>query len=267
METNSSVLVVDADPIHARFLEKILTDEGMAAVVHPSSELAQEALKSQEISAVFVDLWVGKPRNLSFITWVRQCWQDVRIVAMSNIDSFTVELESLNRGADFFLGKPVSSESVRQVLSDKKKADSFSGFVEDVDIIEYLQFLLLTEKKVVLEVASRTGVKCRLYLSQGNVVHAVCGDLQGEEALYRCLSFRGGTFASRPWQEPEKVTIRRAREFLLVEAARARDEAREQIREQEGLPAVCYLGLPWPQRSRSRMGLVLERLKRLKNND
>jgi hypothetical protein len=52
----------------------------------------------------------------------------------------------------------------------------------------------------------------------------VCGDLEGEEALYRCLGFSGGSFSSLPWREPERVTINKPGELLLLEAARRRDE-------------------------------------------
>lgn len=266
MIPNSSVVILDADPIHARFLEKSLADENITAVSCASAEQCQEKLKARIAKAIFVDLWASKSRHLSFIRWMRQSWPDLRIVAMSNIDSLSLELESLNRGADFFLAKPVDSKSLRQVLSGERTPDSFSGFVQDVDIIEYLQFLLLTEKKLVLEVTSVTGVKCRVYLRDGTVVHADCGGTQGEDALYRCLCFRGGTFSGIPWQEPEQTTIRKAREFLLMEAARTRDEARGPTPETRGLPAVCQLALPGHDRPRSRIGRLSERFNRVSSN-
>ncbi len=64
-----------------------------------------------------------------------------------------------------------------------------------------------------------------MFLSDGLVVHAECGILQGEQALYRCLRFKEGTFKHLPWEEPEQVTINKPGEFLLMEAVRKRDEA------------------------------------------
>ncbi|MBM3299791.1 MAG: DUF4388 domain-containing protein, partial [Deltaproteobacteria bacterium] len=53
------------------------------------------------------------------------------------------------------------------------------------------------------------------------------GELQGEEALYRCLTFKSGSFSSLPWIAPEKATIKKPGMLLLVEAARKRDELKK----------------------------------------
>jgi two-component system chemotaxis response regulator CheB len=103
--------------------------------------------------------------------------------------------------------------------------DSLSEFVNGVDIIDYLQFVLLSGKSVVLEVLSDAGVTGEIYVRGGSVLHAHCGDLQGDQALYQCLASRGGSFLNRPWHEPAKVSIDRPGELVLMEAARRRDEA------------------------------------------
>lgn len=104
------------------------------------------------------------------------------------------------------------------------KPEAFSGQVEGVDILEYVQFILFTGKNTVLQIHGNDGVSCTLYLKDSTVVHAMTRDMEGEEAFYRCMGFRGGEFAHRPWEEPDKTTIEKPSEFLLFEAARRRDE-------------------------------------------
>jgi hypothetical protein len=65
----------------------------------------------------------------------------------------------------------------------------------------------------------------RILPQEGEIVHASCGVLEGKEALYRCLCFDGGVCRHLSWREPEKVTINSSATFLLMEAARRRDEA------------------------------------------
>ena len=56
------------------------------------------------------------------------------------------------------------------------------------------------------------------------IVHAVTGDLSGEKALQRLLSLNNGQFHLYPYREPAERTVRGAWEWLLMEAARVRDE-------------------------------------------
>jgi hypothetical protein len=97
-----------------------------------------------------------------------------------------------------------------------------------------MQLMMLSGKQAVVEVVSREGERGLLFIDSGSVRHAKCGELAGEDALFRCLSFAGGTFANLPWTEPEETTIHKPGDFLLMEAARKRDEAKGGIEGDSG---------------------------------
>ena len=101
----------------------------------------------------------------------------------------------------------------------------FSGKVEDVDILDYVQWLLIDGKQTVLIVLPYGEDPCRLFLDSGKVVHAVAGQAEGEEAFYRMALYTSGEFVHMPWTEPEDVTIESEPTSLILEAARRRDEA------------------------------------------
>jgi hypothetical protein len=101
----------------------------------------------------------------------------------------------------------------------------FSGRVECVDILDYIQFVLMDGRRAVMEVKSLNGAQCRLYIDGGQLLHAQSGDLEGEEAFYQCIQYQGGEFSHLPWAEPERISIEQRGTFLLLEAARKRDEA------------------------------------------
>jgi len=62
-----------------------------------------------------------------------------------------------------------------------------------------------------------------LFLQQGQVVHAMCGTLEGEEAVYLMLSWPPGTFMLNSDILSHKKTISAAWEQLLFEGARRAD--------------------------------------------
>ena len=72
----------------------------------------------------------------------------------------------------------------------------------------------------------------RIYIEQGQVVHAVCGEISGERAFQKLFTITGGTFELREFEVPSERTINRTWEFLLGEALRHREQLAQ--REQAG---------------------------------
>jgi pSer/pThr/pTyr-binding forkhead associated (FHA) protein len=62
-----------------------------------------------------------------------------------------------------------------------------------------------------------------VFLQQGQVVHAMCGTVEGEEAIYLMLSWPPGTFVLNEDILPHKKTISATWEQLLFEGARRAD--------------------------------------------
>jgi hypothetical protein len=139
--------------------------------------------------------------------------------------------------AEFFMKPPDSQHASMPIGGDGTsdagppvEEESFSGYVEGVDIIEYLQFILLTGRSVIIEVVPANGLRGRIFVRNGNVIHATSSGLQGEHALYQCLTCQSGSFSNFPWREPGTITINKPGEFVLMEAARRRDEAPDSTR-------------------------------------
>ncbi|MGO9572273.1 MAG: DUF4388 domain-containing protein [Desulfomonilaceae bacterium] len=112
-----------------------------------------------------------------------------------------------------------------QVRERKKKEYSYSGMVEGIDILDYIQWILLDRRSTVLEIGLPNGTSCSVYLKEGEIIHAVNHELEGEEALYTSVMFPSGRFGHETWTEPDRKTIKKPGTQLLLEAARRRDEA------------------------------------------
>ena len=130
--------------------------------------------------------------------------------------------------ADKILRKSVELPDLMQIiLQEVRSAVSgprMAGSLGHVDILDVVQMMLLSGQQLVLEVISPEGNRGLLYISNGQICHARRGALDGEEAAYWALGLRSGFFAAVAWSEPERTSVNKPGETVLMEAARRRDE-------------------------------------------
>lgn len=230
------VLLIDDDEPIVRIFEKGLNKLGQSPIAALSGLEGLKIFEENEVDAVVCDLampgmngWevaraihqiclergVPKPPFILLTGWAGQLGEE-EILAHPDVDRI--------------IEKPVKSARLLDIIAREIKGASedttLGGRVVGIDPVEYIQVLMLTGKPVVVEILHRNGVRGLVYLAKGQILHSTCGDLQGEEALFRCLNWKGGSIANLPWREPEKYTIEKPAEYLLVEACRRRDETR-----------------------------------------
>jgi len=119
----------------------------------------------------------------------------------------------------------VGEQGTGQIQQRKKKEYSYSGIVEGIDILDYIQWVLLDGRRTVLEISFPNGTSCKVYLKEGQILHATNGKREGEEALYSSVMFPRGKFVHLSWNEPDRKTIDKPGMHVLLEASRRRDEA------------------------------------------
>ena len=64
----------------------------------------------------------------------------------------------------------------------------------------------------------------RIYIDQGQIIHAVCGEFFGERAFQKLFTISGGTFELLEFEVPPERTINRTWEVLLADALRQREQ-------------------------------------------
>jgi PAS domain S-box-containing protein len=228
------ILLIDDHQPTLTALESGLTQLDQTTFVAFSGRQALKILQAQQIDAVICDSTVSDMNGWQIGEAIKVGCEKKGIpkppfiMLTEPTNNFVDEEIAKHPEVDRILEKPVDVRRLMDIVTDEfKKVASqatFSGSIHGIDILEYLQLVLLSGQKLVIEIVSREQVRGLLYVDKGAVVHATCADSEGEEALYRCLSFNGGTFSSRPWQEPEKHSIRKPGDLVLFEAARRRDE-------------------------------------------
>ena len=218
------VLLVDDDPEISWAVGRCLTRSNCSVSTCGDGAEAIELLRERSFDVLITDIQMPKLNGLALIEWVARHCKKIRIVAITAFGCPSVQQVVLRKGAILYLEKPFDPNILTDlVLTDQHKA-SFYGSVDEVDLFDYVQLIFHAMRKVVLQVNSASGEVGRLFIKDGTACHAECGDLQGEEAFYRCMAFNGGSFSTLPWEEPEKETIHIRGDFLLMDAAREKDE-------------------------------------------
>lgn len=100
---------------------------------------------------------------------------------------------------------------------------AFQGSLKELPLPDIIQLVSVSGKTgaFVLRAPSQTG---KIFLRDGEIVHAVAGSVQGEDAVYELAIWQEGEFEFQAAVETEDRTIKKSNTNLLMEAARRIDE-------------------------------------------
>ncbi len=135
----------------------------------------------------------------------------------------------LANGADLFMEKSPSPEGYQSIfvmlgeLLQWTPKEGFEGVLRKVGLQDVIQMECLARNSSILEIYNEQ-VLGQIYIEEGQLVHAVGGDLVGERALQKLLSLPGGSFELAQFAPPEKKSLSGTWEMLLMNAAQALDE-------------------------------------------
>ena len=100
---------------------------------------------------------------------------------------------------------------------------AFQGSLKELPLPDIIQLVSVSGKTGVFELRLGAGLG-EIFLRDGQIVHAIHGSLEGEEAFYELAVWTEGDFVFHPGREAPQSTIRRSNTNLLMEAARRLDE-------------------------------------------
>jgi CheY-like chemotaxis protein len=235
---NKTVLLVDDDCDIMWGVGRCLARSGFSVTTCADGGEAVSVLLNKSFDVLITDVRMPVLNGLGLVDWVRNNRAGMKIVVMTGFGSPSIRRLSLGKGAMLYLEKPIDPDILIDALMTMDNSSAFSGTIDEIDILDYLQLLILSGRQVILDVHGVAGAHGQVFISKGEILHAVCGDLAGEEALYRCIRFKGGSFSNLPWTDEPRKTINKPAEFLLIEAARMRDEARSDEEPHQGRPEL-----------------------------
>lgn len=114
---------------------------------------------------------------------------------------------------------------------------AFQGSLKELPLPDIIQLVGVSGKTGKFTL-TREGDRGYIFLKNGQMTHAIVGDLIGEEAIYSLAIWNQGEFQFSPGDEPDRQTITKSNTNLLMEAARRLDEWRVLSKK---IPSVDYV--------------------------
>jgi CheY-like chemotaxis protein len=250
------ILFVDDDVDLLELVKQLMTRfAGDSWEVLTASDVskAMVLLQQRRIDLLVLDIRMPLVDGLQFLGLLRRKYPNMMKVVLTGVATDEHRAACLNSGAELFLEKPRDEGGWRAVyamlneLAKLQPEEGFRGVLRRVGLQDVLQMECLARNSTVLQV--RAGEQSgAIYVNQGQIVHAEIGGEIGEAAFNKVLALPGGEFELRTWAEPSQKTITGSWEFLLMEAARTRDET------SSAAPATNEPEIPFLQREDTALG-------------
>lgn len=120
----------------------------------------------------------------------------------------------------------------------------FQGSLIDIKLPDVIQLLSTGSKTGAFKI-EKTNTSGAIFLLKGQIVHAYCGKLKGEQAIYTMAVWQEGAFKFVEDEAPPEQTVSKNNAHILMEVARKLDEWRvlsKKIPSLELIPELETLG-------------------------
>lgn len=185
---------------------------------------ALNILNKYKIDLVITDIRMPDINGLDLLLKIRKDYPETKVIIMTAYGSSEIQKEANRRGSLFYIEKPFEISDIRRIIIDLiGKRKGFQGKVIGLQLTDVIQMNCLSRLTTAI-IITRDGEKGIIYLNEGEIVHAECGEKKGTEAFYKILSWEEGEFVSNIGVISPVQTIYQNWEHLLVEAMRRNDE-------------------------------------------
>lgn len=225
------ILVVDDSPTIISIMKKYLLSQGYDTVTEQSSTKALEILKKvDDFDLVITDIDMPELNGIELFMWIKEHKPRVQVIMMTAFGSDEVKEFADSVGALQYFEKPLNMKSVKKVLDEiNQNTEGLKGTLDDINLFDFVQMIILSRKQKLISVSDpitkQTG---KLYVSFGEIIHAECGDLKGEEAFYSIMAMKRGSFKDELWKDTDR-TIKSKPMKLFMEASRRIEEETNKI--------------------------------------
>lgn len=239
---NETILIVDADTKSQKVLEVSFKKAGYRVVMTDNTSSARELLREAAPDIIISDTaFPSGGDGFDFLADVRSGESKaVPFIFLTEERSLPQKMRGFELGVDDYLTKPVYIKEVttRVELLLQKRAkealleddvEEMEGNLADITMIDLLQTIEeeLRSGTIHLSTPSQSAV---IYFREGNILDAVCGKLQGEEAIYRLMLWPEGEFVLRYHDQVRRIDrIEKDSGALLLEGIRRLDKYNELV--------------------------------------
>jgi len=220
------VLIVDDEETLTWSMAKSLSKDKdkYEVIIANNGREAVNQLEKNRIDLVITDIRMPDINGLDLLVKIKKDHPETKVIIMTAYGSADVQKEANQRGSLYYVEKPFEISDIRKIIIDMiGKRKGFQGKVFGLQLTDIIQMNCLSRLTTAL-IITRDGEKGIIYLNEGEVIHAECGEKKGADAFYKILSWQEGEFVSNIGFVPPAQTIYQNWEHLLVEAMRRNDD-------------------------------------------
>jgi len=227
-EAPHQVLFLDDDREFLEALNDMFNAlSGGAWKIHTASspDAAVEILKSGAIKLLVVDANMPVLDGFQFADMMHRRYPALKIAMLTSEVTDEKRAAALAAGAELFIEKMYTPEGMKAVftmlgeLLNWAPRNGVQGGLRSVSLPEVIQMECVGHNSSVIEICNEH-VLGRIYIEDGQIIHAAGGELLGERALQKLLSLPGGSFELAPFETPQQRTMNAPWEMLIAEATR-----------------------------------------------
>lgn len=220
------VLVVDDEQDMLWMLQRNL-NKGMPdfeVLTASSGEEALALLSDTPVELVITDINMPGMNGLDLLIEINNRYPETGVIIMTAYPSIAYEREAMMSGSLRFVEKPFDIKDMRAIVKTVlKESDGFQGTVSGIDLLDIIQFNGLSRATSALKVTTSDD-EGMIFFREGEVVHAMCDQLTGEDAFFKIIGLTDGTIQNIRGVEAPIVSIKKSLDSLLLETAVRGDE-------------------------------------------
>ena len=244
MPSNIKVLLVDDNPMVLEMLRQAMA--GFCAV-QPLTDGGDALLKAidEKPDLIITDFAMAgiDGRQLLQKIKARNATAGIPVILMASKADISEKLKALQDTVEDFIEKPffvkeaaarikkvVDKISLEKMAREAPGESVLRGSLAQMNVLDLLQSLDMGRKTCALTL-SNNGDKCKMFFTDGQINHATCGKLKGDEAVYKVLTWTAGSFEIDFTGSSQEQTITQSTQGLLLEGLRLLDESNRDTEE------------------------------------
>ena len=244
MPADIKILLVDDNPMVLQMLRQALAPFCSVTTLTDGTDALLKAIEEKPdliISDCTLESIDGKQLLQKLKS--RSATAHIPVILMASKAEITEKLKPLEDTVEDFIEKPFFLKEVAARI--KKVVDKIAlekmareapgesvlrGNLAQMNVMDLLQSLDMGHKTCSL-VLTNNSDKCELFFAEGQINHAIFGDLKGDEAVYKVLLWTGGSFEIDFNGSSREQTITHSTQGLLLEGLRLLDESNRDAEE------------------------------------
>src|SRR2546423_7600333 len=192
-------------------------------------------LESEPFELLIVDLNMPKMDGLQVLSIARRKYPELRLVILTAIGEEQFRTRAYAMGVDQYWIKPESDQEMglfMESIESLRSREAKGGFrgVQSKSLVDIIQLECLSQSSTVLKITNGPA-EGKIWIQNGEVIHAEAPGLTAEPAFGRILTWRTGSFENLSADAAQPRTIFTSYQGLLLNTAQAFDEAAQQVLE------------------------------------